>query len=334
MKKKILNTLKYLAFTLLGILLFWLVYRDQDFTKIWHTLTHDVNYSWVILALILGLFSHISRTLRWKIALEPLGENPRTINAFIAVMLSYFMNLLLPRAGELARCGMLSKYEKISFSKLFGTVITERIIDMIMLLFAFLIVLSLEFDKVVSFGKQNPAIVDNAIKLVSSPLLWIILILLVVGIVLYLRYNNKKKGKNKLLEIVGQFTQGIKSVLSMRRYKAYIAHTFFIWTMYFLMLYMIFFSLEATRHLGILAALSTFVFASFGMLAPVQGGIGAWHFMAEKTLSVYGVESADGKLFALLAHSSTNIMVLIFGVICIILIPIVNRKYKLTEESK
>ena len=334
MKKKILNTLKYLAFTLLGILLFWLVYRDQDFTKIWHTLTHDVNYSWVVLALILGLFSHISRTLRWKIALEPLGENPRTINAFIAVMLSYFMNLLLPRAGELARCGILSKYEKISFSKLFGTVITERIIDMIMLLFAFLIVLVLEFDKVLSFGNQNPAIVDNAIKLISSPLLWIILFLLVLGIILYLRFSKKRHGKSKILEIVGQFNQGIKSVLSMRRYKSYIAHTFFIWTMYFLMLYMIFFSLEATRHLGILAALSTFVFASFGMLAPVQGGIGAWHFMAEKTLGVYGIESADGKLFALLAHSSTNIMVLIFGLICIILIPIVNRKYKSTEESK
>lgn len=131
--------------------------------------------------------------------------------------------------------------------------------------------------------------------------------------------------KNKLLNTLHQLLEGIRSVLSMKRYKAYIAHTVFIWAMYFMMLYVAFFSLEFTSHLKMIAALTTFILSTFGMVAPVQGGIGAWHFMAEKALGLYGVESADGKLFALLVHSSTNGMIVICGILCLVLIPFINR---------
>lgn len=327
LKKKILNILKYTGFTALGVFLFWLVYRDQDFTKIWQTLVNEVDYRWVVLSIVFGLFSHISRTLRWKIALEPLGENPRTINTFITVMVSYFMNLLLPRMGEFVRCGMLSKYEKITFSKLLGTVITERIVDVIMLLLTFSIVLGFEMDKIIHFGQENPQIVENILHIIKSPYLWLAIIAAIVGLTYYLRTSKKKDGKNKLESIFNDFLQGIKSVLAMKRYKAYIAHTIFIWFMYFMMLYVIFFSLDFTRMLKPIAALTTFVLASFGMVAPVQGGIGAWHFMVEKSLGMYGIESADGKLFALLAHSSMNLMVIVFGALCLILAPIINKIY-------
>ncbi|MFA9389494.1 MAG: lysylphosphatidylglycerol synthase transmembrane domain-containing protein [Prolixibacteraceae bacterium] len=332
MSKKILNILKYIAFTALGGLLFWLVYRDQDFTKIWNTLKHDVDYRWIALSLFFGLLSHISRTLRWKIALEPLGYHPKTINAFITVMVAYFMNLLLPRMGEFVRCGMLSKYEKIPFSKLFGTVITERIVDVIMLVLMFCLVLGLEMDKVVDFGQQNPQVVSNLRGLIQSPYLWAILIASILGLTYYLRLSKKKQGVNKLESIINDFVQGIKSVLAMKRYKAYIGHTIFIWLMYFMMLWMVFYSLDFTRHLGPVAALTTFVMASFGMVAPVQGGIGAWHFMAEKTLGLYGIESANGKLFALLAHTSMNSMVILLGAICVIMVPFVNRNYHPTNK--
>ncbi|MDA3930391.1 MAG: lysylphosphatidylglycerol synthase transmembrane domain-containing protein [Prolixibacteraceae bacterium] len=334
MKKKILNILKYIAFTALGGLLFWLVYRDQDFSKIWNTLTHEVDYRWIILSLFFGLLSHVSRTLRWKIALEPLGEHPKTINAFITVMVSYFMNLLLPRMGEFVRCGMLSRYEKIAFSKLFGTVITERIVDVLMLLISFSIVLVLEFDKIIHFGKENPQVVNNVKAILQSPYLWGGLVAAILGLLYYLHLSKKKGGKNKLEEVFNDFVQGVKSVLAMKRYKAYIAHTIFIWFMYFMMLWMVFFSLPFTNELNPLAALTTFVMASFGMVAPVQGGIGAWHFMAEKTLGLYGIESANGKIFALLAHTSMNSMIIVAGVICVILIPIVNRNYNPKEKEE
>jgi uncharacterized protein (TIRG00374 family) len=317
----------------LGIFLFWLVYRDQDFSKIWHTLMKEVDYRWIVLSLVFGLLSHISRTLRWKIALEPLGESPRTINMFITVMVSYFMNLLLPRMGEFVRCGMLSKYENITFSKLLGTVITERIVDVVMLMLTFGLVLGLEMDKIINFGQQNPQIIENIIHIIKSPYLWGGFIFAIGGLTYYLRLNKKKGGKNKLEEIFTDFIQGIKSILAMKRYKAYIFHTFFIWFMYFMMLYVIFFSLDFTRVLKPIAALTTFVLASFGMVAPVQGGIGAWHFMAEKALGLYGIESANGKIFALLAHSTMNLMVIVCGALCLILVPIINRNYKPKNKS-
>ncbi len=306
--------------------MFWLVYRNQDFTRIFNTLKNDVNYAWVGLSLFLGLLSHISRTLRWKIALEPLGENPKTSNTFITVMAAYFMNLLLPRMGEFVRCGLLSKYEKIPFPKLFGTVITERIIDVIMLLVLLLLVTILEFDVLVSFSNQNPEVLQNAVSIIKSPILWGLLLLMVLLLVFYIK-RSKKNGKNKIEQIFNDFIEGIRSILSMKRYKEYIAHSIFIWLMYFLMLYCVFFSLKFTSHLGPIAGLTTFTMGTLAMLAPVQAGIGAWHFMVEKALLLYGVESADGKIFALLAHTSTNTLIIIVGVICIIILPIINRNY-------
>ncbi len=328
LRKKILNIFKYAAFTLLGVFLFWLVYRGQDFSRIFQTLKNDVDYRWVALSLFLGLLSHLSRTLRWKIALEPLGEKPRTINAFIAVMASYFMNLLLPRMGEFVRCGLLSKYEKISFSRLFGTVVTERIVDLIMVLILLLTVSIVEMDKVVEFGQQNPAVVGNILSILKSPILWGVLLVMIVGLAWYLKRSKNKEGKNKLETMIHDFASGIRSVLAMKRYKAYIAHTILIWTLYFLMLYVVFFSLGFTRHLSPFAGLTTFVMGSFGMVAPVQAGIGAWHFMVEKALNLYGVASADGKIFALLAHTATNAMILLAGAISIIALPFVNKHYR------
>ncbi len=333
LKKKILNILKYTLFTALGVFLFWLVYRGQDFSNIWYTLKNKVDYSWVFVAMVLGILSHISRSLRWMIALEPLGEHPRKVNSFIAVIISYFMNLLLPRMGEVARCVVLSKYEKIAFPKLLGTVLTERIMDLIMLMLMTMIVLIADFDRFVAFGQQNPMIVEKIKMLFTSPYLWMALVLFVAGFFVYLKWSQRKGGTNKIFNLFRGFVDGIKSVRSIKRYKAYIAHSVFIWLLYYLMLYSIFFSFDFTRDLGPLAGLTTFVLSSFAMVAPVQGGIGAWHFMAEKGLGLYGIESADAKIFALLAHTNTQLIIIILGVVSIILLPILNRNYHPRKQS-
>jgi uncharacterized protein (TIRG00374 family) len=334
LNKKILNILKYTAFTALGVLLFWLVYRGQDFKKIWHTLEHDVNYWWVGLSLFFGLLSHISRTLRWKIALEPLGYKPSTTNTFITVMMGYFMNLLLPRMGEFVRCGTLSKYEKIPLSKLLGTVVTERIIDVIMLMLLTFFVFVLQLDKVKQFAEANPEVVSNIQKIISNPILWIGLVVVIVAFILYLKLSKGKDGTNAITRIIHEFAEGIKSVFAMKRYKAYIFHTFFIWLMYFAMLYVVFFSFDFTSHLKPITAITTFTAGTYGMVAPVQGGIGAWHFMVQKALEIYGIAPENGKIFALLAHTSMNVMIIILGVICIIALPIVNRNKNIKQETQ
>jgi uncharacterized protein (TIRG00374 family) len=308
--------------------MFWLVYRDQNFSEYWERLKYDVNYYWVAVSLVLGIFSHISRTLRWKIALEPLGEFPKTSNTFIAVMVSYLMNLLLPRMGEFVRCGLMTKYEKIPFAKLFGTVVTERIVDMIMLLILTLIVAIFNLEKIVDLVVQNPELVANIKRIATSPYLWTGFTLLILAVFLYFKHLAKTRSKNKVSQLLNGFIEGIKSVLSMKRYKAYIAHSIFIWLMYFLMLYMIFFSLDFTKNLGGLAALTTFVMASFGMIAPTQGGMGAWHIMAALSLKLFGVELSDGKFFAFLAHESTNLLIVIVGAVCFVLLPFINKGYQ------
>lgn len=335
LEKNLKNILKYTLFTALGITMFWLVYKDANFETIWIQLK-DAHFGWVLLSLIFGLFSHISRTLRWKIALEPLGEKPTVRNTFLAVMISYFMNLLLPRMGEFVRCGMLSKYEKIKFSKLFGTVVTERIIDMVMFVLLFLLVLVLEFDKVIHFTDNNPEVEATVIRVISSPYLWIGLVVAASAVVYYLKKHKNNDGKNKVEEILSGFSDGIQSVLTMERKFAYIAHTLFIWFMYYLMLQVCLYALDCTAGIGLSAGLTTFVLGAIGMITPVQGGIGAWHFFAIQSLAMYGVGRECAESFALLNHGSMNLMIIILGVICVIILPIVNRNYhpKSNEEAE
>ena len=136
MKKTVIKILKFLIFFTLGIFIFWLIYKDQDIDRIKSVLKNEVNYFWVVVSLFIGLISHISRTLRWGLMIEPIGHKPRFANTFIAVMVGYLMNMAFPRMGEISRCGVLSRYEKISFTKLFGTVVAERLIDVLSLVVA------------------------------------------------------------------------------------------------------------------------------------------------------------------------------------------------------
>ncbi|MCT4601533.1 MAG: flippase-like domain-containing protein, partial [Marinifilum sp.] len=161
MKKKLANTFKFLIFFSIGAFLFWITYRDQNASELLHTIKNDVNYYWILLSLFFGLLSHISRTIRWNLLIESLGKKPRTVNTFLAVMVGYFANLALPRMGEISRCGIISRYEKISFSQLVGTVVLERVLDIIMLFIFLLIALSTQFSVIANFFTNNPEVSEK-----------------------------------------------------------------------------------------------------------------------------------------------------------------------------
>ena len=326
MKQNTLKTLKFLSFFLLGILLFWLVYKDQDINRIKSILSNEVNYSWIIVSVFLGLLSHISRTIRWNLMIEPLGHKPRPLNTFLAVMIGYLMNLALPRMGEISRCGVLSRYEKIPFTKLVGTVVLERLIDVLMLLLLLVIVVITQFGHLVEFLNNNPQVQDKLGKLMRSPILPIALILLFL-IIWVTRHKIKGSGAvKKLTGLMNQFIEGFKSIRNIKNKGSFIFHSVFIWVLYYLMLYCVFFSFEFTSHLTPLAGLTIFVLGSFGMIAPVQGGIGAWHFMVIEGLSLYGIDKADGQVFALVAHGSTTIMLIVFGLVSLLVLPFINER--------
>ena len=263
--------------------------------------------------------------------IEPLGKKPGTLNTFLAVMVGYLMNLALPRMGEISRCGVLSRYEKISFTKLLGTVVTERVVDVIMLLLFTLVVVFTQFGKLVKFVQKNPEIQQKIEAVLFSPyLVAVVLIVLVVFFILRKRFKNTiiyKKIRNLLMN----FKEGIVSIKNIKRKGTFIFHSFFIWFMYYLMLYVLFFSFDFTSMLSPIAGLTTFVLASYGMVAPVQGGIGAWHFMAKESLALYGVANENGIIFALVAHTSMTLLLLVMGILAWLVLPFVNRD-KTTES--
>ncbi|TKG88635.1 flippase-like domain-containing protein [Puteibacter caeruleilacunae] len=326
MKKQAINLLKYITFFAIGAFIFWLIYKDQDIEEIKEILANDVNYLWVWVSLGLGLLSHISRTIRWNYLVEALGKKPRLINTFLAVMVGYLMNMAVPRMGEISRCGVLSKYEKITFSKLIGTVVLERLIDMLMLLLLTALIVVLQFGKVITLLKENPDIKMQVMSKLTSPYTIAVLIILFSALWVFRRKFKHTNLYARLHNFWTNLLEGIRTIKSMKHKGAFIFHSVFIWLMYYLMLYVVFFSFDFTTDLNPIAGLTTFVIASYGMVAPVQAGIGAWHFMAKESLKLYGVNNGDAVIFALVVHTSMNAMILLVGLLSVVALPFVNRK--------
>jgi glycosyltransferase 2 family protein len=289
-------------------------------------LKNDVNYFWIGAALVLGILSHISRTIRWSYLIEPMGSKPGLLNTFLAVMVGYVMNLVFPRMGEISRCGVLAKYEKISFARLIGTVVTERIIDVVVLLFFTLVAVISQFGQVLRFLEQNPGVKAKVISLITSPLL---ITGILAGLVIVILFRKKIRHSRlfKKVEITWiHLKEGLISFKYVKKKGALIFHSFFIWLMYYLMLYVCFFAFSFTKHLSPFAALTTFIMGSFGMVAPVQGGLGTWHFMTREGLALYGVPYENGIIFAFVVHTTNTLMIIVVGLLSMLALPLVNRK--------
>ncbi len=329
MKKQLKKIIQIILFMSIGVLIFWLVYRKQDMSGLKEALL-KADYFWIFLSLVMALLSHISRAVRWNILLQPLGYKPKVINSFFSVMIMYLSNMLIPRSGELVRCGVMKKVEDIPVSKLIGTVVIERIIDFVMLFIFLAIVLFTQMPIILELLGKNPELNTNLKNLMSSTpvIAGILLFFALLFIVLFkLRHKIKHlKIYEKIRETVKGFADGIKSILTMKRRAAFIAHSFFIWIMYFLMIYVVFRSFPFTEHLDILAGLTVFVMSAFGMVAPSPGGIGTWHFMVIQTLTVFGISKANAGIFAFASHESMTLMMIIVGVLSVIMLPIVNKK--------
>ncbi len=336
MNEKLKNALKITIFFAVGILIFWWVYKDQDTDKIKAALK-NADYFWIFVSFVLAFLSHLSRARRWKILIQPLGYNPSLKNAFFATMIMYLSNMAIPRSGEVARCGVLAKYEKVPFTKLLGTVVIDRIFDFIMLFIMLGAVLVTQLSMVRKMLNNNPEMKDKIWDIIhSTPLLVGLFIGTVVSIFVMYKFRHILQNLKiyiKFREMMLNFIEGIKTVKRMERKVEFLFHTVFIWAMYFMMIYVTFWSFSFTENLGILTALTVFVLASFGMVAPSPGGIGTWHFMVIQTLLVYGVShGSDAAAFAFACHGSMTLFLILLGVVSVVMLPIANReKLKKTE---
>jgi uncharacterized protein (TIRG00374 family) len=312
-----------------------MVYRDQNTDDILASIK-NVNFYWILLSLFFGLLSHISRTIRWNLLIEPLGKKPRTINTFLAVKVGYFANLALPRMGEISRCGIISKYEDISFSKLVGTVVLERVLDIIMLLIFLLIALSTQFHIISDFFARNPQVSENLSNVFASAYTLYVIVGLTLAIWILRKKFKHTVVFKKIDSTLKSFMDGFRAIKKIENKWPFVLHTVFIWIMYYLMTYICFFSFGFTSNLPALAGLTVFVMSAFGMVAPVQGGFGAWHFMVIGTLLVYlpGVANVENmsKSFALVVHGAQTAMIIIVGALSVIALPIANRKTTVEKQ--
>jgi uncharacterized protein (TIRG00374 family) len=314
------NWVRYLIVLTVGILLLYLAFKGQDLNKMISDL-QKANFEWVILSIIIILIAHFLRAYRWNLMIGSLGHGtPSLMNTFHALIIGYLANLAFPRMGELARCTALNKSDKIPVTKLLGTVIAERVVDLLMLGLIFLLAILLEFKSLSGF--LNEHVMSKFSGRIGEIILVMLgLILLSVSSIFLLILIKKRKWG--FTERIFHFFSGMKAgVLSLKRLDnkiGFLLSSVLIWVLYGLSSYFCFFALSATSSLGPGAALSTLVFGSLAMIAPVQGGIGAFHWMVSEGLLAYGISKTDGLSYALLVHTSQTIIILFIGSLSLIL---------------
>jgi len=236
MNKKILNILKFLAFFGLSLLIFWYVFKNQEIDSLKAEIS-KTNFAWIWLSLFLGILSHISRAMRWNILIEPLGYKPKLLNTFSAVMVMYLANYALPRLGEVSRVGVMKKYEKIPFSELFGTVVMERAVDMLLLLICLLIVMVTQTTVLLQFIENNPNSLSKIMMLIDNKWTIIAIGLLFLAMVFaFVKLQHKIahiKLYIKIKEFVLKFWSGLKTISQLKRKWEFIFHSIFIYFIYF-----------------------------------------------------------------------------------------------------
>lgn len=313
-------------------MLLYFAFKDVGFNELWEGLK-KTKISWVILSLIFAGIAFVSRAYRWRLLIKPLGYKPSVINTFFALMAGYLANFAFPRLGEVTRCGSLNKTDKIPVDSLLGTVIAERVMDLIVL---FILVFAVFLLKIQFFGeflKKNifEPLLGRFDSFFGLPgFFWIIAAILAPSLYLiyklFREYLQKYLFFRKLSSIKKGVVTGMKTIYTMKDKWEFLLHTFIMWFMYIAMTYVLFFSLDFTSHLKPIDALFLMVIGGIGMAMPVQGGIGAYHWIVSLGLSLYGTSREEGLIFATVSHESQAIMTILLGTVSFLFIFLYSKK--------
>lgn len=333
-----LNILKILFFLGLGIGLIWLALRkttDEEFANIKISLL-NADYFWISLSILITGLSHFFRALRWKLLLDPLGYKPKTSNTFFAVMVGYLANFAIHRMGEVTRCGLLTTYEKVPFTTGFGSVISERALDVVCLIIIFFAALGMEFDRI--SGIANDLVFNTVAEkfhLLMQKQTFVIsagISLLVIAITIF--YFRKKIQSLFSTKAKGIFTgiwNGLISIKNVKKPALFILHTVLIWTMYVLQVYVCFFAFPETANLSIMVAVVIVVFGSLGVVA-TPGGTGAYQLIVIQILtSIYLISYTSSFAFAWAVWTSQFVFIVFTGFLSLILLALLNKVAK-TED--
>lgn len=338
MKKLIINILKYLFFLAFGVFLLWLSFRKLDLKDVWVDIL-SADYFWIFLAVVCAAIAHFFRALRWNVLINSMGYKTRISTTFYAVFIGYMANTAVPRMGEFMRCGVLSRKEKIPFNALFGSVISERIFDMLVLLVLLFSVLFFQWSFLGDFVNRMTAPFFDA--LANNSLVLIILSIfgvLMLALAFYVRYRYYHKlkelpGYHKVMKMLGEFYDGIITIKRMEHKWRFIIYTVIIWLFYALMIYFPFFMLPETSHLSFMACITFLAIGSLGIVAPVPGGIGAYHFIGKAVLfELYGIDAAAAMSFVTITHAGQTLLHIFVGGLTYFIMFFVDHKKPVNEK--
>ncbi|MDX5438684.1 MAG: flippase-like domain-containing protein [Pontibacter sp.] len=336
--KKLLSFLKYALLLGISAFLMWYALKELDFQKMWAEL-RNTNYSWIGLSLLMGVMAYMSRAYRWHMQIKPTGHNPSLVRTYRAMMVGYLANLVLPRMGEVVRCSVLKRSDGVPVNTGFGTVIAERFIDLLMLLLAVGLTLLVEFSRIRGFFLGLFTEKYSGFEQTLNSLYWVLWVMLGgLAVILFIMLRHlsrlrKNRYFRKAVDFVKGMLKGVFSITRLDNQFAFWGHTIFVWLMYYAMSVVVFFAMPATSNLGWGAGLSVLVIGSLGMAAPVQGGIGVYHLLVQATLLLYGVPKEAGMAYALLAHTSQTLLVVVMGVISFIATVLHRPQQIITQES-
>ncbi len=311
---------------LLGVFLIWYSYNKFTPSQLEEIKNHfqEANYGFVAISVFFGILSNLSRAYRWNYMLSPMGYKPKYHNNVMAIYITYLMNLFIPRSGEISRALVINKYENVPFDKAFGTIISERVADFVILLSLIALTLSLQYKLLTSYLSET---ID------SFNLFILVLIAVPVG---FLFFYFLKKSNTPLSLKIKNFLLGIKegvfSIFKMEKKWAFIGHTIFIWVMYLSMYYLMIFALDETSTISLAAVITSFVVGSI-TIAFTNGGFGSYPFFIAGILLLFNVPETAGTAFGWLVWTSQTVMVIILGGLSFLLLPVLNKVRSSTRSN-
>ncbi len=327
MGKKLLSFSKYIIFLGGGLLLVWWQLHsmtDEQETQFLDAL-HNANYVLILPVILMNLLSHLSRSMRWKLLMEPLDYKPKLKNVFAVTMVGYLANSAIPRLGEVLKCTFLARYEHLKADKLIGTILIERAFDLICYFIFIGITVLIQIDAIGNYTANK----FRELGAHGVPLALKIGVAVIVLIVIIIWFVIKKYPQNKTVLAIKNFFVGIgtgfAAIKNLRHRKLFLLHTLFIWTMYLLQIYLAFKAMDGTAHLGIKSAFAVLSLSTLAMII-TPGGIGFFPIFVMETLLIYNIPDAQGKALGWLIWGVSTGIIIIAGVISLVLLPYINKK--------
>lgn len=314
MKKNLTNISKIAFSLLLGLAILYWMYRDFDFQRMGHVLSNEMDWTWMLLSFPFGIMAQVFRGWRWRQSLEPIGEKTRASVSVHAIFLSYATSLLIPRAGEFIRCGVLKRWDGVSFAKSLGTVVTERAIDSLLIMVIAALTFLAQIPVFNTFFRQTGTSVDSLLARFTTAGYAVTAICGVAACVLLYVLLRKLSAHHMVKETLRGIWQGIVSLRAVKNIPLFVFFTLAIWASYFLHYYLTFFCFEGTSQLGMMSAMVTFIVGSIAVIVPTPNGAGPWHFAVKTMLILYGVQEQEALYFVLIVHAVQTMLVVALGI--------------------